>query len=311
MNKLTGLIAASHTPIDPDGLVMYDQIAKQAQFYSDNNVNGAFVCGTTGEGKLLSLQERMQVAELWIEHAQDRFPVVVHVGDDCLDDCRVLARHAQEKGAFAISTIAPNYYRPKTIDDLVSYCSEIAEAAPALPFYFYNIPMLTHVNFPMLQFLQIAEKRIPNLAGIKYTHDDYADLMECLNFSQGRYSILFGRDEQLLAALIYGVDGAIGSTYNYAAPLYQALIQAVHDGDLVKARELQFISIKIVRIITQYSEIAVGKAIMSWLGVNCGSVRQPLKPLSDLERQTIENELSAEIFAPYLCKFACLLGETQ
>ncbi|MBI1390300.1 MAG: dihydrodipicolinate synthetase [bacterium] len=304
-DKLNGLIAASHTPMHSDGSIHFDIIESQVQFYRDNPIDGAFICGTTGEGKLLSLDERKQVAERWLECSRGDFPVVIHVGDDCLSDCVSLAKHAQERGAFAISTLAPSYYRPADVADLVDYCQAVASAAPKLPFYFYHIPTLTHVHFSMLDFLMLAEKQIPTLAGIKYTHNDFVDLLACQRFNQGRYNILFGRDESLLAALSYGIDGAVGSTYNYAAPLYKALIQAFQDGKLDEARDLQAASIELIRVITRYNEIAAGKAIMTHLGVDCGSVRAPLKPLRENERACIDSALQQNRFEPFLCKQGC------
>ncbi len=303
--KLTGLIAASHTPMHTDGSIHYEQIESQARFYRDNHIDGAFICGTTGEGKLLKIEERKQILTSWLEHSRGNYPVLVHVGDDCLDDSKKLAQHAQEQGAFAISSVAPSYYRPRDVSDLVKYCQEIASAAPRLPFYFYHIPSLTHVHFSMFEFLQIADEHIPTLAGIKYTHNDFVDLLACQRFKQGRYNILFGRDELLLAALVYGIDGAVGSTYNYAAPLYQSLIQAFQNDDLEEARKLQSTSIDLIQLITKYNEIAAGKAVMTWLGVDCGSVRPPLKPLLEEERLAIEQVLKTNTFQPYLCKSSC------
>ncbi len=301
-DKLKGLIAASHTPMHEDGSINFGQIEHQARWYQSNPIDGAFICGTTGEGKLLTFEERKRVAECWMESSRGEFPVIVHVGDDCMEYCQSLARHAEDIGAFAISTVAPTYYRPSHVSDLTGYCREVASSAPHTPFYFYHIPSLTHVYFSMFDFLSLGAKEIPTLAGIKYTHNDFVDLFACLRLENHRFNILFGRDELLLAALIYGIDGAVGSTYNYAAPLYKRLIQEYQNGNLDEARNLQSLSIELVRLVTQYNEIAVGKAIMTWLGVNCGSVRQPLKGLNEEQRQSIQNSLAASAIHPYLCK---------
>jgi N-acetylneuraminate lyase len=302
--KLTGLIAASHSPMHQDGSINYEQIIKQAQLYRDNPIDGAFICGTTGEGKLLHIEERKRIADCWLENSRGDFPVIVHIGDDCLEQSKELARHAQERGAYAISMVAPSYYRPSDVSDLVDYCQSVASAAPKLPFYYYHIPLLTNVNFLMFDFLTLADSRISNLAGIKYSHNDFADLLACQRYKNGQYNILFGKDEYLLAVLSYGIDGAVGSTYNYAAPLYREIIQAFNNGDFEKARSMQSLSIDLVRLITQYNEIAAAKAIMTWLGVDCGGVRPPLKPLTDSERLSIENALQKGAFKPYLCRFS-------
>ncbi|MBN2328114.1 MAG: dihydrodipicolinate synthase family protein [Candidatus Omnitrophica bacterium] len=303
-DKLRGLIAASHTPMHPDGSVHYEMIESQVRLFRDNGMNGAFVCGTTGEGRLLNVEERKRVAACWLEGSRGDIPVVVHVGADCMDDIRELARHAQEQGAFAISTTAPSFYRPADVSDLAQYCRAAADAAPKIPFYFYHIPSMTHVNFLMLDFLKAAENIIPTLAGIKFTHDDFVDLFACQHYREGRYNLLSGRDEILLAALSFGADGAVGSTYNYAAPLYQSLIQAFREGRIEEARRLQGFSMELVRLIKRFNEIAAGKAIMSCIGVDCGSVRPPLKPLSEDDRRIIEEGVETGSFRPYLCRFS-------
>jgi N-acetylneuraminate lyase len=90
----------------------------------------------------------------------------------------------------------------------------IASAAPSLPFYYYHIPSATNVDLPMVDFLAVADGLIQNLAGIKYTHYDLEDLQLCLHYGGGKYNILFGRDQYLLAAVALGVRGAVGSTYS-------------------------------------------------------------------------------------------------
>ncbi len=75
-------------------------------------------------------------------------------------------------------------------------------------------------------FLKEAAPAIPNLAGIKYTHEDFMDFQTCINFMDGKYDMLWGRDENLLTALVLGTRSGVGSTFNYAAPLYYKLIEA-------------------------------------------------------------------------------------
>src|SRR5262249_52277339 len=147
--------------------------------------------------------------------AGERFGVFIHVGHNCQRDAIALAAHAQRIGAVATSAIAPSHFRPTNVDDLIEFLVPIAAAAPNIPFYFYDIPGLTGVRLPMHQFLLRAAERIPNLAGIKYSNEDLMTLQACLGIGPGRFEVLYGSDEILLAALAMGVRGAVGSTYNY------------------------------------------------------------------------------------------------
>ena len=163
-----------------------------------------FVCGTTGESMSLTLAERRVLVETWIKAAAGRFPVIVHVGHTCQRDCVELAAHAAHRGAAAIATMGPCFAKPADVEMLADFCEPIAAAAPDLPFYYYHIPSMTGVSLPMASFLQVAGRRIPNLVGLKYSHDDLAELAACVALDGRRYEVLFGKDEILLAALALG-----------------------------------------------------------------------------------------------------------
>jgi len=179
------------------------------------------------------------------------------------------------------------------LEDLVAWCAEIARAAPTVPFYYYHIPALNGVHFPMVDFLQQASSQIPNLVGIKYTHDDLGDLRQCLAFEGGRFDILGGRDEHLTALLATGVQGAVGSTYNYAAPLYQQIIRAFQGGDFSRALELQTQSAEMVRVLIGHDLLPAGKTVMRMRGIDCGPVRLPLKTIQYDEQVDLFAELNA------------------
>jgi N-acetylneuraminate lyase len=129
---------------------------------------------------------------------------------------------------------------------------------------------------------------IPNLAGIKYTHEDFMDFLSCINFKNGKYEMMWGRDENMLSALVLGCRSGVGSTFNYAAPLYYQLIEAFDKGDLATARNLQQMSIDMIRLLGKYGGIATGKAYMKYVGMACGEFRLPVKNMSvsDYERFT-------------------------
>ncbi|MBN2269741.1 MAG: dihydrodipicolinate synthase family protein, partial [Sedimentisphaerales bacterium] len=205
---LTGLIAAPHTAMHPDGSLNLEMIVRQARCLTDNSVEGAFVCGSTGESISLSTAERMQIAERWKDIVGDALPVIVHVGHHSLVEAKALAEHAQNKvGAHAIASLAPSYFKPRRLEDLVGFCAEVAAAAPHTPFYYYHQPGLSGVSFPMPEFLRMAGERIPNLAGLKFSDGDLMGFGQCLDFAEDRFDILFGADEALLAALALGGRG--------------------------------------------------------------------------------------------------------
>ena len=292
--KLTGLIAAPFTAMRPDCSLNLELIAEHAAFLVESGVSGAFVCGTTGEGQSLSTRERMEVAEQWVEVAGSRLKIIVHVAHNSLEESQQLARHAQKIGAHAIASLGPTFFKPSSVDQLVDFCIPTAAAAPDLPFYYYHIPVMTGLNLPMLDFLRAGSKRIPNLAGIKFTDENLMSFLQCSNFEDGRFNILFGRDEMLLAALAFGAAGAVGSTYNYMAPIYLKLAEAFRAGDMDEARRWQTLSVNIIDVMIRHGGMSAGKAMMGMLGVDCGPVRSPLRNLTagELTRFRAELELA-------------------
>jgi len=301
---LTGLIAAPFAPLNAEGGLKLDIVEHYAKFLHRNGVQGAFVCGTSGESMSLSVAERMAIAKRWVEVAPPGLRVIVHVGHNALPDSRALAAHAQEIRAWAIAAIAPSFFKPATVADLVNFCAEVAAAAPSLPFYYYHMPAMSGVDFAMVDFLELAESKIPNLAGIKFTHENLMDYAFCLNAKGGRFNMLFGRDEILLAALALGARGAVGSTYNFAAPLYLNLMKAFDDNDLPKARLLQQKAITMISVLAHCGAnfISASKAVMQMLGVECGKSRSPIAQISAEQRRKLQNVLTKMGFFDFCAK---------
>ncbi len=135
----------------------------------------------------------------------------------------------------------------------------------------------------MADFLRRGAERIPNLAGLKFTHNDLMMMQECLAVGDGAFDVVHGYDETLLAGLSLGVRGAVGSTYNFAAPIYQEVLRAFEAGDLPAARRAQRRSVEMIRVLADFGTLRAGKAIMAMLGADCGPVRLPLPPMTSRE----------------------------
>lgn len=276
--KTEGLIAAPFTPLRPDRSINLDAVEPYARWLQQQNVVGAFICGTTGEGLSLTVDERQRLAERWAAVAPTGLRVIVHVGHTSLADCQSLAAHAQAVGAHAIACMAPFFFKPAGVEGVVEWCEQVAAAAPRLPFYYYHIPSMTGVSIRVSDFLRLAGRRIPNLAGVKFTFEDLDDYQQCLEQEAGRFDVLFGRDELLLSALKLGSQGAVGSTYNYAAPLFHVIITAYRNGEHAKAADLQAVAVRMIDAFLECGAhpIAAFKWFMGRAALDCGPVRLPL-----------------------------------
>jgi N-acetylneuraminate lyase len=288
---LRGLVAAPFTAFHADGSLNLALIERQADSLIANRVTGAFVCGTTGEGLSLTTRERMQVAERWVQAAGSRLRVIVHVGHTSLAECCALATQAQEIGASGVGCVAPFYFKPANVEDLAAFCAEVAAAAPALPFYYYQIPAMTGVRFDAADLLRAAAPLIPNLAGVKFTHENLLDFAACTRLDGGRYDIVFGRDEMFLAGLALGARGAIGSTYNFIASVFHELAASFDKGDLLTAQARQAAANGVIEIFIRFGGLVAGKAMMKMIGLDCGPARLPLRALSEAREAELRIEL--------------------
>lgn len=289
---LNGLVAAPFTPMDEKGDLNLDQIDNYADLLIKNRIMGIFVCGTTGESLSLTTEERKQVLEKWITVAGQKLKIICHVGSNCIKESTELAAHAQSKGAYAVGCISPMFFKPSTARDLMDFLKPVAASAPELPFFYYHFPVLTGIDIKASEIFKLASS-VPNFAGVKYTHSDFYDMQKCLAFDGGRFNVLNGFDEMLICGLSLGVKAAVGSTYNFLAPLYHDIWEAFSSGDLTRARELQQFSVRVVDILVKYRGSTVaGKAIMELLGIDCGPCRLPLKSLVPDEKEAMKKELT-------------------
>lgn len=286
--RLEGLIAAPHTPFTETGALRLDAVEPLAAHLAASGVAGAFIAGTTGEGLSMSVEERKLLCEAWAPAARKHgLRLVVHVGAAARCDAEALADHAARFEADAVAAMGPPYFRPATVDDLVRFCEPIAAAAGSLPFYYYHIPDWTGVRLPMDEFLRRGRRRMATLRGLKFTSSDLAQFQLCARLDGGAFDILFGSDEIMLAALAVGARGFVGSTYNFAAPLYQRIRAAFEARDFATAQTLQEKSVQMVGQIGPRGFLAASKRLMRFVGVDCGPVRSPLADLPAAEQEAL------------------------
>jgi N-acetylneuraminate lyase len=284
------LVAAPVTPFDASGDLALDVVAPLAAHLRATGVDGVFVAGSTGEGPSLTGAERRLLTERWVAVAEG-LRVIVQVGHQSTREARELMRHAAEAGAHAACAAPPCWFGITSPRQLADTCAEVAAGAPELPFFYYHIPSLSGIHVPMAPFLDLVRERIPRFAGIKYSHHDPLDFQACVRAHGESIQLLWGLDEALAAGLALGARGAVGTTYNLAAPLYRRLIAAHARGDNATVQTLQSRAALLVETLLRCDLVAGTKTVLRLLGVDCGTVRAPLMPLGAEQ----ETELRAEL----------------
>lgn len=295
MEKIIGLIDAPFTPFDADGEVNLEPIERYARLLERNGLKGVFINGSSGEGYMLTEDERRLLAERWVSVVRPGFKVIVHVGSTCVKESRRLAEHAAAIGAWGIGAMAPPFPKVNRIAELVDYCAEIAAGAPELPFYFYHIPAFNGAYLSMVDFLKAVDGRIPNFAGIKYTYESLYEYNQCRLYAGGKFDMLHGQDETILPCLAMGgAQGGIGGTTNYNGRCLTGILDAWAAGDLDKARELQNYAQDVINVICHYrGNIVAGKRIMKLIGLDLGRNRTPFQNMTDEEEARMKAELEA------------------
>ncbi|MBN4046715.1 dihydrodipicolinate synthase family protein [bacterium AH-315-P07] len=261
-----------------NGDINIERVADQADYFRRVGAAGVFINGTTAEWASLTVAERKSLTTAWTTHADDTLPIIDHVGHHCQREAIELAGHAASSGVSGISIIAPSYFIMNTAQDIVDWCAPIAAAAVDIPFYYYDLPVLTGVTIPAFDVISLAKDQIPTFAGMKYSGTDPAGLQRCVGL--GDYDVFWGSDENLLSGLALGCKAAVGSTYNLALPHYQKLLKAFNSGDTETARQLQSTSLKMVELMLPLGVMPSLKAAQVMTGIELGGTRLPFKSLS-------------------------------
>jgi N-acetylneuraminate lyase len=275
MSHFHGVWPALVTPFTNDNTVNIPVLRDLVDYLVDKKVDGFYVCGSTGEGVLMSVAERKLVVEAVLSQANGRVPVIVHVGAMALVDARDLARHACDHGSAGVSSILPPQYN--NFDNLYAYFENLAAAVPNLPVLAYMLNS-SYNNVELMRRLM----QIPNLAGAKYTGPDVYEFGEVVRLRDENWTMLSGMDEVCLYASMQGAHGNIGSTLNFMPGVYRAIHECVRTGNLAEGQALQQRANRVTTIMIAAGFMgAIKQVVLPRLGFDCGLPRLPhpcLKP---------------------------------
>lgn len=281
------------TPTNPDESVNYGALERIVDLQIQDGAEGFYCCGSSGEGLLLTLDERKQVLEHVLKAADGRVPVISHVGTIRTKDVIDLADHAMSAGAMAVSMIPPYYYK-FSMDEIMGYYESVIEALPNLPAIVYNIPQFTGVEFNKDNAGRLLANE--NIVGIKHTSTNLYSLERMGQAFPGK-ALINGFDEQLLGALAMGSCATIGTTVNLFAPLFHKVREAFDRGDMDEAYRWQHAINLRVEATVKVGIFNAMKYGWTLRGVDCGFCRSPFKPLDDQARKAMTDLMSMPLEA--------------
>lgn len=274
LSFLHGLHNPLVTPFTADGEVHEATLRALVQRNIAKQLKGLYVCGTIGEGLLLSVEERKEVFRIIAEEANGSQTLIAHVGALSTRDAIVLAQSANEYEYHAISSIPPFYFL-YNFEETKAYYSDIAGAVD-LPLLIYNAPDYEGVHFSFEQMCELLE--IPGVVGIK---NSSADIYMVARLREARPDTIFlhSYEHLLLSVLPFGVHGAIGSHLNLIPEVYQRMVGHFDAGRLHEAWEEQATIIDVYNLLMGVGEIPAIKAIFGMIGLDCGLARKPHRQL--------------------------------
>ena len=272
---LTGAIAAAVTPLADGGRELdVGAVGPLTRFLADGGIDGALVCGTTGEGILLSAPERVRVAERFVEARPDGFQVAIHAGAQTTADTVALATHAKEIGADAVAVIAPPYF-PLDEPALLEHLRAAAEACGPLPFYVYEFAGRSGYAIPVAVIEHLRETS-PNLAGLKVSDTPWSAIEP---YALEGLDLFVGAEPLVLEALEHGADGAVSGLATAFPEIVAAL---VHERDATAGERVSTLR----TLLGPLPFHAALKEILAARGVPIRpDVRPPLRALSPQERE--------------------------
>jgi 4-hydroxy-tetrahydrodipicolinate synthase len=284
MYKPEGIMPALVTPFTDDAKsVDEERLRTLVNRCLDLGVHGVVPCGTTGEFVNLKDEEKKRVIKIVVDEVNGKVPVIAGTGASGTDEALDMTRYAKDVGATAALIVTPFYLKPAD-RGIYQHYDTIASKVD-LPIILYNIPQCTGLPLPWQMVEDLAQ--IPTIVGVKDSSGQLSFILAVLEKVRDKINVLCGHDEVVVAALAAGCSGAILASANVIPDIWVQIYDAVKNGHMDKARELQYKVQKIARIIAGSGPVGT-KAALNMMKIKVGPVRMPLSVGGELTYEARE-----------------------
>lgn len=293
--KFKGIMPALITPLNEDGKTLNEKSARGLiEYLINQGADGFYVLGSTGEGLVLDESERMKMLEISVDQVKGRKPIICHTAAMNFSEAVRLSKHAEKVGADALSAIPPIFFHYRD-EDIYNYYKSLA-GSTNLPFVMYNHPS---ANGGMSAETVAKIFEIDNITGVKWTVNNYYEMMRLKDITNGEINIINGPDEMLISGLAAGADAGIGTTYNVMLPQYLKIYKYFTEGNVEEARKIQYKVNRVIKCMAKNEVISAVKSMCSLLGFPAGEATYPLRNMQGDGISELQSELS-ELGWPFI-----------
>ncbi|HSV31694.1 MAG TPA: dihydrodipicolinate synthase family protein [Atribacteraceae bacterium] len=289
MRLLEGVVVAHATPFDEKDHIDYTALQRYIHFLAEKQVDGMFVCGTTAEAQILSMEERKSILETALKANDGKMTITAQCGTSNLTETHDLLDHARTHGADGAAVVTPFYY-VYTQEELFDYYASIAREFSDFPLYLYNIPQLTNNNLAVSTVSRLAEQ-FSNLVGIKDSSGNFSTVTGYILESRPDFRVILGYDRAFFVSLMSGGSGSVTGPGGVVPEPFVDVWRAYREKDYEKARDLQRKLIKISAAMGEGTNFAMVKAALSLRGFGNGKMRRPFHSLPEQAIQALRDRL--------------------
>ena len=289
MTQMQGILPALVTPFDESGRFAARAFERLLERVYSSGIDGVYVCGSTGEGLLQPVEQRKLVAEAAIRNSPRGKQVIVHTGAYRTADAVELTRHAARAGAAAASSLPPA--GAYSFEEVRAYYRALSTASD-IPFLVYYFPAFSPVIASAAQIIELCS--LPNVIGLKFTDHDFYKMSLIRHTGAAVFN---GYDEVLVAGLLMGACGGIGTFYNLVPELFVEVHRLAQAGCWTEARAVQSRINELIGLAIRYPCFPAVKTILRWSGIDCGRCLEPRRALTAEEESGLRAALLESSFA--------------
>ncbi|WP_397545323.1 4-hydroxy-tetrahydrodipicolinate synthase [Rossellomorea vietnamensis] len=277
------------TPFDRKGNIDFTKTTQLIHYLIENGSDSLVVAGTTGESPTLTKEEKIALFRHVVKVVNGRIPVIAGTGSNNTHASIELTKKAEEAGVDAVMLVAPYYNKPSQ-EGMYQHFKVIAEST-SLPVMLYNIPGRSSVNVSPETIIRLS--KIENIVAVKEASGDLDSMTDIISHTTDDFMLYSGDDGLTLPVLSIGGAGIVSVASHVIGNEMQEMVSSFLGGNITQAAQLHQKLLPIMKGLFTSPNPTPVKTALQMKGLDVGSVRLPLIPLTEVERAKLSHLLEA------------------